>query len=1522
MKVYLYDPACGLTVTFLPEEKEGQLTLYCTGENGRKTRLFDIEGNGSEWVMYATLRGRMYADGVAQTEAVLSDGLALQVECDGRNAFLRCMDEEGEKNLSVKFFRFPVSGKLCIGSENADILLSHPWMGRQQAIVEKAGDRLCLRAMEGGCGTYLNDAPVYGESPVECGDKLDLWGLRILFLEDSFAVCSLGEDVLYGPGLVAPPKTEEDTSRHSLNVHMLPERHREYARTPRIATPEDDLKLDVDPPPSPQSKEDMPLIYSVGSSAFMSISSVMMAMNTVTNAQAMGTPLRNVMPSVLMAGGMFVGSLLMPVLTRRYSERRSDALEQKRQEKYVAYLQGIDRKLTESGARQKAHRTALYPAPDALWKETARDQGQIWNRMPFHSDFLTLRLGTASLPVRADVHFPRHTFTLEEDRMREEMERLENKTYQEPGMPLLLSLRDTGILGIIGEERERMRFLQGLLLQMGTYHSYRELKLVFVYDAAETEKWEFVRWLPHVWNDTREFRAIGTSPEAMRPLSAYIDALCPMDDQETKHESMCVVIVSDMTLCERCPALVERMAHIQRSSLRVLALAGEANALPKECTSVVVLEGEKGVLNEDIEKMSAPVLFSLDPVPESCMRDFAGRLCNTHLREGQAEGRLVDQLTFFDMLRCGNVEQINAPERWRNANPVKTLAAPVGIDRYGALLTLDIHQNAHGPHGLIAGMTGSGKSEFIITYLLSMAVNYSPLEVGFILIDYKGGGMSDTLARLPHVVGIIDNLAGSQGIHRSLVSIKSEILRRQMVFKEISEKKHVSNMDIYKYQAMYRNGEIAEPMQHLILVSDEFAELKEQESAFMDDIVSMARIGRSLGVHLILATQKPTGVISPQIASNARFHVSLKVQDKSDSMEILGRPDAALLSRTGRFYLQVGFNEVFTLGQSAWSGAVLNPKPRYVEEPDLSFEILDDLGETLMQARPAGKITPGTQQKQVDALVQYLRASAEAHDLMPQKSWMPPLPAEILLEDIEKTYAPVFTPYALDPVIGVVDDPGHQTQFPLQLNFTTQGNAIVYGFAGSGKQQVVEAVVWSLGCHHTADEVQIYCLDFASEASRMFSPMPQVGDVMVGGEDEKIGNFVRMLENEMENRRKLLASFGGSLDAYRREHAEPMPGILVVLENYPAFAEMYEELEEHMYRLIREGTRFGLYFLVTALSGTSVRYRLLQNFKQVLCLQMMDRMDYSNLLGQTDGVVPMERPGSGLCRRGGVLAFQTGAICPLSEEDRFRRIQERARAMRNAWHGHVAGKVPVLPEHVTIHDLTDAPENISMDAVPVGIDKTQMTPLSLRMTDQFLWPVLYSVLPEVPYFPMLGDMLAMHPSRQVYMLDADGTLAHPRHPGYTLCTQLTDVIRVIDVIYQETVRRHNAIHMAKQTGEDIPSYPDLILMIVDPKSLFEKLKESDLATGQLQAVLLKGRTDMQMQVLFLQEARHMSALSMQSWYSRLPNRDGIWLGDGLSMQSVLRADQISRDRLPGEAFGYVVVRGKARMMKLLEGRGE
>lgn len=324
----------------------------------------------------------------------------------------------------------------------------------------------------------------------------------------------------------------------------------------------------------------------------------------------------------------------------------------------------------------------------------------------------------------------------------------------------------------------------------------------------------------------------------------------------------------------------------------------------------------------------------------------------------------------------------------------------MGLRGQDDIVQLNLHEKAHGPHGLVAGTTGSGKSEIIQSYILSLAVNFHPHDVAFLLIDYKGGGMANLFRDLPHLLGTITNLDGAQSM-RALTSIKAELKRRQRLFSEY-DVNHIN-----QYQKKYKLGEVPEPMPHLFLISDEFAELKQNQPDFMAELVSTARIGRSLGIHLILATQKPSGVVNDQIWSNSRFKLALKVADRADSQEMLRTPDAADITQSGRAYLQVGNNEVYELFQSAWSGAEYQPEKDKQGIEDHTIYAINDLGqyEILNDDLSGLEETEDIRQvrTELDAVVGYIHdlVVEEGIPALPQP-WLPPLSEVMFAQDYDE----------------------------------------------------------------------------------------------------------------------------------------------------------------------------------------------------------------------------------------------------------------------------------------------------------------------------------------------------------------------------------------------------------------------------------------------------------------------------------------------------------------------------------------
>ena len=1491
----------------LPEKPSGRYWVTDCDETGHFRKVADIEGGQNRWfIQGSAVLGLL--DGAEEVPS-----MELPNEEQVIHAFYR---EDGSKvQLFVEpssdcrqtYEKYYVSDNcvLSLGRESGNqIVFNNRYVSAHHARLAWTDGEWSITDLKSRNGTFVNEQRVFSTSLLP-GDVVFVMGLKIVLGEGFFAINNPSECVSVQAREICknPPRETEEKKGGCHDARLKKEC---FYRSPRLYRDIVKAEIRVDAPPAPEKMAETPLALLIGPALTMGMTAAVMGVVAILNFTSGRADLLTVIPTLFMSAAMLCGTLLWPLLTKRYDTKKRNKAEEMRRKKYLEYLDYVKGRIYELGTEQK--RILLENAPDIAEceKRVLECRWNLWERSFDQKDFLSLRIGIGDIPLLADIRFPEKRFLLDDDTLQNELNRFADAPKVLTGAPVVLSMLKNPVTGIAGDPMKVKAFLHNLILQIIALHSYDEVKLMFLVDEAETSEWNYCRFLPHSWDG--DVRYFSTNSEEAKTLSMSLEQIIQKRNERvafSKEEPVphYVVITSDVEMAAKADIFNKIHSGSAGAGISCIAIASRLTDLPKECSAVIDLTGEEASLYDRNDASGQKTVFQAEGTVATNMDRVAEVLANVVTSTDSANLSLPNMLTFLEMYGVGKTEHLNALDRWKENNPVNSLKVPIGVSKDGALFYLDLHEKAHGPHGLIAGMTGSGKSELIITFILSMAANYRPDEVSFILIDYKGGGLAGAFenslsgVKLPHLAGTITNLDGS-AVSRALISIQSEMRRRQEIFNAARQISGEGTIDIYKYQKMYRSGLVDQPVPHLFIISDEFAELKSQQPEFMTQLISAARIGRSLGIHLILATQKPSGVVDDQIWSNSRFRICLKVQEKNDSAEMLKRPDAAELKETGRFYLQVGFNELFEMGQSAWCGAPYIPKDRLEKKRDDSIEVIDHWGHVLYEAKQKNTDSGREQGSQIVSVVQYLSALAKEEHVEATPLWLPQLPAMIYLEELEKKYHRSISDAELNPIVGEFDDPATQSQGLLTIPFSKEGNALVYGVAGSGKTIFLDTVLMDLIRNYSAKQLNLYLVDMGEEGLAAFSEAPQVGDVLLSSDKEKLYNLFKLLREEVSSRKKAVVANGGKFSCDGE-----YPQILVVIHNYAAFAEQFEELDEQLIQLTRDCSKYGIYFMMTTTAVTAVRYRVAQNFTNVYALQLSDRADYVGLFGGTNGVYPSKHKGRGLCRRNDkVYEFQTAYFA--RETDRKALAEYLKGIVQDS--PSVAKAVPILPEHVSV-ELFDG--TCTPDAVPVGISKEKLQPCTMDFEQAVVSLILsrssYDLAAFVrPFCTMLSKLPGT-----VTVLDGAAIL-------FDHCT--VNFEDAVNTLFDEAVLRHNTCKKCSAEGKALPQYERQYYVITGLQRILNGLSVE--GRDKLNTLLEKAERAFNLRFILCESVGEASPLTVNAWYKRHVNEsEGLWIGNGIMEQYVLKvgkSDDNLHLQLPAE-FGFVVKRGRATLVKLI-----
>lgn len=805
------------------------------------------------------------------------------------------------------------------GADNDIVILTSPLVSKHHASFEYTSEGWILRD-EGHNGIYADGRKIDGWRLLEYGDVLEMFGCRMVYLGEILAIMNGQEEVSVRKESLAPADKESVKWMSMIPVLAQDaEAETEFAPSPRFIAEYDTAEFEIEAPPAPKVQKEKSLFMTMGPSVTMVIPMLIGVVFTGLGVLGIGL--------ITMVGSAAIGAF-WAYMNVKNQKKNDIEEEEERFQKYSSYLKEKEAELKKQYEFNRQEMIRMYPDTASCAAYDSHSAG-LWNRNPQQKDYLFIRLGTGLAPMPKNIRIPEERFTLIHDTLAGEPARIRELYKDLKDVPLGADLSAHRMIGVIGGGNMEGIYpiLRTAAVQIAANLNYMDVKLVLFCDGNRAEDrrlLEDLKWLPHMWNDSRTYRMAGDSRET---ISEVADRLLPVlrerkearaqsRGEKTAYKVHYIFLITSMALLEG--SQITNYLFRQEESIGVTALIGAPSVaqLPNACEYMIQNDGDFTGDYSVKEARNNWRKIGFDYVSPAQVNAFAHRLAAIRVRTVETQSGIPDKYTFLEMYGAASTEDLKIAERWKRSKSYETLRVPIGMEAGNRQCFLDIHEHAHGPHGLVAGTSGSGKSELLQTWILSLAVNYSPEDVAFFLVDFKGGGMANQFQELPHLAGAVTNLSENQ-IYRALVSIKSENTRRQRIFAETGR----TDVDIYKYTKMYKNREVTEPLPHLLIIVDEFAELKKEHPEFISELISVARIGRSLGVHLILATQTPAGTVDDNIDKNARFRICLRVADEQGSNDMLKRPDAAYITHTGRAYLRVGYDEVFEQFQSAWSGA-------------------------------------------------------------------------------------------------------------------------------------------------------------------------------------------------------------------------------------------------------------------------------------------------------------------------------------------------------------------------------------------------------------------------------------------------------------------------------------------------------------------------------------------------------------------------------------------------------------------------
>ena len=1390
---------------------------------------------------------------------------------------------DSDKTINISELDEVVIGR----NANCDISFDNKKVSGNHAKIYKMGSEFRIADINSTNGTFLNGKHIR-DDVLHDGDVISISIYKIIFEGGRLSFQNVGQD------LAVNTVSKENIQENKEYPYFM--------RSPRLKLEVPTGEIEIQAPPHIGTRPEINWLTVLVPS--ISMVAVMIMVTILTS----GNPIM-----LLTTGGMSIISIMVSIMNYQSQKKKHNQKENLRLGRYDEHIRETINKIEEKTRAQMKSYMLAHPETRDCIGIVRNVERRLWERKPHDGDFMSLRVGSGNMDFNVQLRIPKQQVHLENDDLLSRPVEIANKYKKINSAPIIYNMVDFPSGGVVGDRRDGIKLIRNMVMQAATHHCYDELRIVTVFPKNEMQEWAWVKWLPHSFNENRSERYMACDTYGATSIFKQFDDMLSQRTRELKEDDdyrnndfklpYYLFIIADKSLVDGQAIAKYLTSNNKKLGVGALFLYDDISLLSRDCAVIMEVRNGNGLIY-DKDNSSDKKEFKIDVVKDSEFELFARNLAPVRVNNMSEEMLLPNCVTFLEGYGVKTPSQINFAKSWENALTYKSMTVPIGVKANGDQFNFDIHEKHHGPHGLVAGMTGSGKSEMVQSWILSMALKFSPQDVSFVLIDFKGTGLILPFLSMPHLAGTISDL--DTNINRNLIALENELSRRKALLDSVG----VNNIN--NYLALYKDGKAKEPLPFLFIIIDEFAEFKVQFPDFMTVINRVFAIGRTLGVFAILLTQKPAGVVDDKMHANTRFRWCLKVASSADSKDMIKHPDAAKITNPGRAYVQVGEDEIYELVQSYWSGAPYNPNKttKTISKPRIS--VVDISGKRISYDTYEKTVGFKSEVNEIDVIIQQLNKHVDDNELpIAQKIWMQKLSENIPLTTIVKGGFDgkkwIESDGTVKPIVGMLDDPHNQSQYPLSFNISEDGHFVIYGAPGTGKTTMLQTLVMSLCRSHTPQDVNIYIMDFGGWNMGIFKDFPHIGGIANDNDNERIEKTARLIMKELEERKRKFAAEGvGNIISYRDATGEKLPNIVLILDNFAPVISLYPDLEQFFIKLTSEGGNYGIHFVTTANNTMALGFKLSQNIKMAVSLQMTDKSDYSTIVGKTDGLEPEKAAGRGLAKGNPPLEFQTALpIDGLTESERVNKIKELAAVMDEKWEGKRAKPIPIMPAIINYG-------TIEAKDITVGLVSADVEPIGVSFAGQHY--IIVSGRSMSGKSNML-KVIAKQTEAQKYLFDTSNS-ALKSIEG--ICEQYIADAAGFDEFIAGMIPMLQE-RKTEYTNDSSIRFEPILIVIDDLKQCFETV--NDETVKRLEAIIRLGR-GLNVNLLVAGNCDEISKLYNQGepfTMGLVNGQTSILLGGNFRAHSEFKANMLhSEQNIPLDEYeGYVIYKEKAVRFKAM-----